>query len=55
MMDSICLLLLILILIHFMAFGLPGVFSRGSPVFVHLLIGSSNMSCNNLGRDVKLN
>ena len=30
-------------------------FSRGFPVFAHLLIGPSHMSCNNLERDVKLN
>ena len=33
--------------------GVPGGFSRGSPVFAHLLIGPSHMSCNNLERDVK--
>ena len=35
--------------------GVPGGFSRGSPVFAHLLIGPSRMSRNNLERDVKLN
>ena len=35
--------------------GVPGGFSRGSPVFAHLLIGPSHMSGNNFERDVKLN
>ena len=34
--------------------GVPGGFSRGCPVFCHLLICSSHMSYNNLERDVKL-
>ena len=34
--------------------GVPDVFSWGSPVFAHLLIGPSYMSLNNLERDVKL-
>ena len=34
--------------------GVPGGFSRGSPVFADLMIGPSHMSCNNLERDVKL-
>ena len=34
--------------------GVPGSFSRGSPVFAYILIGPSHMSRNNLERDVKL-
>ena len=34
--------------------GVPGGFSRGSPVFAYILIGPSHMSRNNLERDVKL-
>ena len=35
--------------------GVPGGFSRGTPVFAHLLFGAFHMSWNNLERDVKLN
>ena len=35
--------------------GVPGVFSRGPPVFASLLISPSHMSLNDLERDVKLN
>ena len=35
--------------------GAPGGFTRGSPVFIRLLIGPSHMSRNNLERDIKLN
>ena len=34
--------------------GVPGGFSRGSPAFAQLLIGSYHMSWNNLDWDVKL-
>ena len=34
---------------------MPGVFSLGSHVFVHLLIGQSHTSLNNLERDIKVN
>ena len=40
---------------HVLHAVVPGGFSQGSPVFAHLLIGPSHMSCNNLERDVKLN
>ena len=35
--------------------GVPGGFSRGSPIFAPPMIDPSHMSCNNLERDVKLN
>ena len=34
---------------------MPGVFSLGSHVFVHLLIGQSHTSRSNLERDIKAN
>ena len=35
--------------------GVPGGFSRGAPVFAHLLIGPSHISYINVEKDVKLN